>query len=69
MSNTPMGKPPKLLLKPQQAAEALAISQRKLWALTNAGEIPRVCIGRSVRYDPQDLRNWIDANKKGGASS
>jgi len=55
----------KLLLKPHEAAEALAISARKLWALTNSGEIPCVRFGRSVRYDPTDLRAWIDS-KKGG---
>ena len=31
-----------LLLKPKQAAEALAISPRTLWALTASGEIPSV---------------------------
>ena len=33
---------PALLLTPQQAAEALAISPRKLWAMTASGEIPHV---------------------------
>ena len=43
---------PKLLLRPPEAAEALAISDRTLWGLTKAGEIPCVRFGRSVRYDP-----------------
>jgi excisionase family DNA binding protein len=55
----------KLLLKPGEAAEALSISARKLWALTNAGEIPCVRFGRSVRYDLADLREWIDSRKGG----
>jgi excisionase family DNA binding protein len=53
----------KLLLKPSDAAEALSISPRKLWAMTNSGEIPSVRFGRSVRYDPADLREWIDQQK------
>jgi excisionase family DNA binding protein len=55
----------KLLLKPSHAAEALSISPRKLWAMTNSGEIPCVRFGKSVRYDPADLREWIDSQKGG----
>lgn len=62
MANSPKVK---LLLKPSDAAEALSISPRKLWAMTNAGEIPCVRFGKSVRYDPTDLREWIDAQKGG----
>lgn len=52
-----------LLLTPREAAEALRISQRKLWGLTASGQIPCVRIGRSVRYQPNDLRTWIDRRK------
>ncbi len=51
------------LLRPRDAARALAISPRLLWSLTNRGEIPVVRIGRAVRYDPHDLRRWIDEQK------
>jgi excisionase family DNA binding protein len=47
----------------QEAAKALAISQRKLWGLTNDKAIPCVRIGRSVRYDPADIRAYIGAQK------
>ena len=57
---------PALLLTPQQAAEALAISPRKLWSMTSAGEIPHVRLGRSVRYPIADLEHWIDGQKSGG---
>ena len=52
------------LLTVKNAAKSLAISPRKLWQLTNCGDIPCVRIGRAVRYDPIDLRRWIDANKE-----
>ena len=39
---------PALLLTPQQAAEALAISPRTLWSLTASGVIPHV---RNQRLD------------------
>ncbi len=53
-----------LLLRARRAAEILAISPRKLWELTNRGEIPCVRIGRAVRYDPNDLAFWIEKSKK-----
>lgn len=55
-----------LLLNAKQAAEALAISPRKLWGMTASGEIPHVRIDRAVRYPVDDLKRWIDEKKKGG---
>ncbi len=52
-----------LLLKPNEAAAALAISPRLLWSLTQSGDVPCVRIGRAVRYDPRDLTVWIDRQK------
>jgi len=51
------------LLTPRETAKALAISERTLWALTQQGDIPVVRIGRSVRYDPRDLNEWIEKQK------
>ena len=55
---------PLLLLNPREAATALAISPRKLWELTNCGDIPCIRIGRAVRYDPEDLKTWIEQKKR-----
>ena len=55
-----------LLLTPQQAAEALAICPRTLWGLTKAGKIPHVRLGRCKRYSVDDLRGWINSQRKGG---
>jgi len=57
---------PALLLKPQQAAEALSISPRKLWGMTASDEIPRVRIGQCVQYPIDDLQRWIDEQKEEG---
>ena len=57
---------PALLLTPQQAAEALAISPRKLWAMTASGEMPHIRLGRCVRYPVADLQRWIEDQTKGG---
>jgi len=49
-----------MLLTARQAAKVLSISERTLWGLTKAGDIPAVRFGgRNVRYSPDDLRAWI----------
>lgn len=53
------------LLCAGEVAERLQISPRKLWSLTNAGHIPHVRIGKSVRYDARDLDAWLEAKKQG----
>lgn len=64
MDNSTPAKPA-LLLTPKQAAEALAISPRKLWGMTASGNIPHVRLGRCVRYPVVDLQCWLDQQKKG----
>jgi excisionase family DNA binding protein len=55
-----------LLWSLREAAEALGISQRKLWGMTDSREIPHVRLGRCLRYPVHELEQWIDENKKGG---
>jgi hypothetical protein len=57
---------PRLLLKTPEAADALAISERALWELTQPrGPIPVVRIpgrgeeARAIRYSLDDLREFI----------
>ncbi|HUW82040.1 MAG TPA: helix-turn-helix domain-containing protein [Phycisphaerae bacterium] len=64
MSDTGQLSTPRPLLRPREAANILAISARKLWGLTNRGEIPCVRIDRAVRYDPADLEAYVEAQKR-----
>lgn len=48
-----------LLLTPAEAAKLLAISPRKLWTMTDLGEVPCVRLGHSVRYLRDDLQAVI----------
>lgn len=50
---------PRLLLTARDAAFALAISERKLWELTNCGTIKAVRIGTAVRYATATLEEFI----------
>jgi excisionase family DNA binding protein len=54
---------PRLLLKPNEAADMLAISPRLLWTITDSGALPCLRIGRLVRYDVADLKAWINTQK------
>lgn len=55
---------PKLTLSAREAAEALGIGERTLWAKTNCGEIPHIRIGRRVLYPIHLLHEWIDKKAK-----
>jgi predicted DNA-binding transcriptional regulator AlpA len=59
--------PTPMLLTVRQTAAALSVSERTLWAISAPrGPIPVVRIGRSVRYDPGDLREYVEDQKNGG---
>jgi len=51
------------LMTAREAAKYLNISERTLWALSDVGDLPRVQIGRAVRYDAADLEAFINSNK------
>lgn len=55
--------PPKMLLTAKQASQALAICERTLFELTKRGDIARLKIGASVRYDVRDIEAFIAKNK------
>lgn len=56
--------PTTLLVTPREASRLLSVSERTLYALVRRGELAAVRIGpRGIRYDVDDLRNWIRAAK------
>ena len=61
------GHPPRLALRPKDAAKALGIGERLLWSLTNRGEIPHARLGRAVVYPVDELQRYLaeQAQRKG----
>ena len=51
------------LLTIEQAAEYLALSERQIWTMIAAKELPVVAGGRRKMIDIQDLDTWIQNNK------
>jgi excisionase family DNA binding protein len=62
-SSQALSRPPLLDIK--EAAVILRICKRKVWELSNTGELPSVRIGRALRFDPTDLAEAIDKWKTG----
>ena len=60
--------PAALLVDPREAARLLAVSPRKLWAMTfeETPGLPYLRCGRLVRYYVTDLQTWIETQRKGG---
>ena len=56
----------RLLIPVRDAAGFLSVCEKTLWSITEPrGDLPCVRIGRAVRYDPADLRAWIESRKGG----
>jgi excisionase family DNA binding protein len=53
----------RILLKPSEVADALAVSRSYAYALMASGEIPTVTIGGSRRVVLADLNAWIESKK------
>ena len=57
---------PPMLLTLRQTAELLGLSERTVWTLQKREGLRSVKIGKSLRFDPADIRAWIDARKQSG---
>lgn len=53
----------------RQAAEHLNVAEQTLRAWRLRGHGPRfIKLGRSIRYDPQDLDDWVASNRRTSTS-
>jgi hypothetical protein len=56
---------PRIGLNADDAARAIGISKRQLFAIKDAGELPYVEAGpQTFLFDPQDLAEWLHKKKK-----
>ena len=47
------------LLKIQEVAEKLSISENQVYVLKATGKLPFIKIGRSTRFDEEDIADFI----------
>ena len=52
----------KLLTVPE-VMEMLSVSRTQVYALKATGKLPFIKIGRSTRYDPADIKQFIEDQK------
>lgn len=57
-----------VLLTGEQTRAMLNVSARTLFTLADTGQIPRVYIGRAVRFDIADVQKFIAERKSTGTS-
>ncbi|MHB1535493.1 MAG: helix-turn-helix domain-containing protein [Acidimicrobiales bacterium] len=57
---------PTNLLDYQDLAARLNDSVRHLRRLVHEDRIPYVKVGHFVRFDPDEIRQWLNANRHGG---
>lgn len=62
--------PPRLALRPKEAAQALGIGERKLWEITadQTSGIPHARFGKCVVYPVRELENWLAQQATEGRS-
>lgn len=54
----------RLLWTQTEAANALGVCSKTLLAEVRLGRLPYVLVGRSRRYDPNDIRGYIEGQKQ-----
>jgi excisionase family DNA binding protein len=58
--------PPDALLDAGEVAELLGVTRRYVWRLARDGELPYVPLGKYRKFDPCDVRSFIEARKVSG---
>ena len=52
------------LLRPDDVAKILNISDRQVRRLAAKGEIPHVIVGTMYRFDPGAIERWLEGQSK-----
>jgi excisionase family DNA binding protein len=53
-------------LNVQQVAEFLGVSEKKVYRLAAAGVLPAFRVGKAIRFDAQDVADWLRRKKCSG---
>lgn len=54
------------LLSVDQLAEALGVSRRTVYRLLEEGDVPHYRVGKHLRFDLDEVKKALRANKSGG---
>jgi excisionase family DNA binding protein len=53
------------LIKPEELAQALNVSVGTIYMWIARGTVPYLAFGKSKRFDPQEVSEWIKAHRVG----
>lgn len=59
-----MAEPAVKLIKPRDVAKMLSVGMTQVYRLAKDREIPSVTIGKSIRFDPADVLEYIRAQRR-----
>jgi excisionase family DNA binding protein len=59
-TSSALGRP---LLDTEAVAAALCVTPRHIQRLVSERRIPHVKVGRFVRFDPDEVRSWLERHK------
>ena len=69
LSSNQKGEPLPALVDIVAVAQALGISMRQVRRFVADGQIPFVRVGHLIRFDPDELNDWINARRAGSTQS
>jgi excisionase family DNA binding protein len=52
------------LLRPDELAAGLKVAHGTVYAWCERGLIPYIRIGKCIRFDPVEIRGWLETNRK-----
>jgi excisionase family DNA binding protein len=53
------------LLRAAEVGKRLGFSKQQVYALAASGDLPSVKFGRAVRFDPEDVEEFIREHRRG----
>jgi excisionase family DNA binding protein len=60
---------PERLLTIREVARRLAVSEKTIRRLVEAGRLPALRVGHGLRFDPDELQSWLFASPVGASPS
>jgi excisionase family DNA binding protein len=50
----------RLLLRPEDCAEALSVGRTRIYEMLGSGELPSILVGKLRRVPAEALKDWVD---------
>ena len=52
------------LIKPCELAKGLKVASGTIYAWVERGLIPHIRLEKCIRFDPREIRDWLEQNRK-----